>query len=507
VQGDVANGRENLLGHADGGEVTAVVLSALRRWVEGRSGGDAKAVEAWRSQLRDGSPLVRAVGSQLPDALRERFAAVVQISQRMEAAPSPNRPETLQHWLTLSRAIRGLWPPTSARDWEVLIGDLSAQGNLLVDALVADALAAALRSNQLDRATRGELAPLLQPSLAWSRTIPLPPAPGRSWRADDCVLLWQDADACDGLDAMTAAIAERLTGIHTKLVGLVPPSGDRRIVDSLDANCRSVRAAHDTLRGIVATGRKGWPVELVALQAAVEAICSALIEFSRAARPLTMEHDDEAMEWASQLRASCERLCAVHEPSHASCDSDHRVALLACPAVSETRLGKPAVPPNAEEPPATWHGRITAHVDELRRSDDPVAGALLPRLTDLAAAWQAVECSPSDELRDDARRQLLGCLIMLDDRLERPPRPAWLGQLRGDLQAILADEGTYRIVGPDLIGRVLTGRDSLAEVCGQIESKTVKSGGVAQVQRPGYAMRSPDGRLVVLRKARVLLAK
>jgi hypothetical protein len=234
-----------------------------------------------------------------------------------------------------------------------------------------------------------------------------------------------------------------------------------------------------------------------------------LAEFSRTARPLTAGQEDEAMEWTSRLRASCERLCAVRQPGHASGDSDDRVALLACPAVSETRLdkptvsstllGKPAVPPK--------HGRIAAHVDELRRSDDPAAGALLPRLIDLAAAWQAVECSPSGEVREDARRQLLGCLIMLDDRSERPPQPAWLGQLRGELQAILADDGTYRLVGPDLIGCVLTGKDSLAEVCGLIESKTVKLGGVAQVQRPGYAMRSPDGSLVVLRKARVLLAK
>jgi hypothetical protein len=58
-----------------------------------------------------------------------------------------------------------------------------------------------------------------------------------------------------------------------------------------------------------------------------------------------------------------------------------------------------------------------------------------------------------------------------------------------------------------LSGHELTGSDSLVEVCGLTESKTVKPGGVARVQRPGYTMLSAEGALVVLRKARVLLAK
>jgi hypothetical protein len=498
VQRDVGTCRQNPPGRADGCDPLAAVQAALRRWVELRPDGNAKAVEAWREQLRGGSPFWRTAGSQLFDALSERFATVAEISGRMEAAAAPNPSETLRQWQTPSRAIRDRWPPATARDWESLIDDLSAQGNLLVDALVADTLSAVLRSNHLDRATRAELASLLQPSLAWSKTIALLPAPGRSWKADDYVLFCQDAEACAELDAAAAALIERLGGIRAELADLAPPSGDRRFLNELDAQYRSVLAAYDRLCGVMASGREGWPVEKAVLQAAVESFCSALVEFFRAARPLAAEHENEALKWASRLRTSCGRLCAQDAP--ASLQSTAREPTC-------TSSGSGGGDSMHHETPATWHGRIAAIVDQLRKVDDRAATALLPRLADLAAAWQAVESSSADGLRDDARRQLLGCLIMLDDRAERPPRPQWLDYMRQSLQAVLTEEGTYQIVGPELLGRDLTGKDSLAEVCGLIESKSVKPGGVARVQRLGYTMRSAEGCLVVLRKARVLLAK
>jgi len=493
---------------------------ALCHWIESRwQASDAKVVEAWLAQLHDGRPFWIVGGGRLPGLLSKRFATGVSIFRRLSSNPPSQPPEALQQWLDFCRAIAEHWSPNANADWEFLLVELPRQGNLLVDGIVAGALAAVMQAGCLDRSTRVALVPLLHSALAWTNQLDLFPAPGHSEKPDDYLLLYREGDLCEEIESTSKLIVAKLTALHDDLAKLIPPSGDRTIVNDLTTAMRGIGSAQEKLQNSVVAGRQGWPKERSTLQTAVKTLLSTLTDFGRLSHPLLLGNKDAILDLTKQLEKSCnllwENAAIDFPPDSASSEprqpvvanitggSDNKSANAPISSGKDCSISAPL--PTLEAP--SWYTRIVALSGVLRQFQDPAALAFLPRLADLATCWQSLDTFSQKSVTGDAARQLVTCLLILDDYSQKPSQPHWLEQVREALRAILAEEGSYLLIDRELLGSELSAKEAQAEACGLTESPTVKPGRIARIQRPGYALVAAAGGQKILRKARVLLSR
>ena len=478
-----------------------VVLAALVGWVERQQRPeDTAATDAWLEQLQPKSPFWRISGKQLPRDLADRLEAVVRLFHWITSDPPPSPPERLQQWLTYSGEVAARWSSRNAADWEALLVGLSRQGNRLVDGLIAQALSAALQAGRIPTANTAALAPLLRPLLPWIQELPLPPARGRSLLVADYALLYRHAAICQELESVTAAMADRLGETQEALAKLLSQSGARRLLEDLEQVARSLREARGELLSLVASGRAGWPVEIAAVRQAAAEVGAAVEQLRPLSDPLLASLKTASLGLAERLRGSLTSLgleaAAGPAPSAALAPAPEPLPPLAS---LNTCLSPP--------PAATWHDRILSLAGAQPADEVELAQALARRLEDLARLWRNIDARTRPTDRSEPLRELMGCLIFLDAELRQPRRPAWLETARDELRRILREEGSYRLLDAELIGASLSGHESETEPVGLIEAKAVRAGHIARIQQPGYAMLKPDGEAVVLRKARVWLAK
>jgi hypothetical protein len=161
------------------------------------------------------------------------------------------------------------------------------------------------------------------------------------------------------------------------------------------------------------------------------------------------------------------------------------------PAVESTVSGVPSL-----------SSRLRALAAAMAGEPDPLALDLASRLRDLSE-----QPANTPESAGALRRKALSCLMHVDDLMSQSRRTApWAVETRSKLREILLQGGEYVLLGRDLLGRPLESCARLVEAAGYVDA-AVAANHIAEVQRPGYALRLSDGSQQVLRPARVLLAR
>jgi hypothetical protein len=471
----------------------AAIRDALVDWVSLPQGGDRRLAEAWHAQLRDGGMLWAACGEHVPRLLSERLACVVDLAKRWDMAPAPQAPPLLRQWLECARRIGEHWPPPDAAGWHALLADLPGRGNPLLDAVIAHSLVAAWQQAGVPQALTRTLSPLLQPALAWSKTIPLPPAAKCSLQPADYLLPHLAATECAAVDRDAAGLVQQLEAARVNIAKAIPKSGDRRVVDMLAETTQDIQAARRNWGDVLTAGGNGWPTEYSALQERAATFFQALDRLQRVAHPLAARVKTDIGGLAVLLRQRWDRLLAeLSVQAAVASPGDDRVT-------AETLTSGDGEPP--------WPDRLAAVARRVGTAPDPAAEKLAARLLEIAAAWGEAAHEKALDSPSDALRQLIGCLVSLDQRAGQSSPPPWLTQVRADLRALLAAEGSYRVVDAELIAGDLARYEAEAEAVGWVDSKTVKSGYIAAVVLPGYAIRDPHGGWRVLQKAKVCLAR
>jgi hypothetical protein len=470
----------------------AAVRDALAGWVSLPQGGDRRLTEAWHAQLRHGGMLWAACGEHVPHLLSERLACVVSLAKRWDMAPAPQPPPLLRQWLECARCIGEHWPPTDAAGWHALLADLPGRGNPLLDAVIAHSLVAAWQQAGVPQALTRPLSPLLQPALAWSKTVPLPPAAKCSLQPAEYLLLHLAATECTAVDRDATGLVQQLEAARVNIAKAIPKSGDRRVVDMLAETTQDIQAARRNWGDVLTAGGNGWPTEHSVLQERAATFFQALDRLQRVAHPLAARVKTDIGGLAVLLRQRWDRLLAelLMQAAVASPGDDR--------ATAETLTSGDGEPP--------WPERVAAVARQVGMAPDPAAEKFAARLLEIAAWEEAAQGREADS-SSDALRQLVGCLVSLDQRASQSSPPPWLGQVRADLRALLAAEGTYRVIDAELIAGDLARYEAEAEAVGWVDSKTVKSGYIAAVVLPGYAIRDPHGGWRVLQKAKVSLAR
>lgn len=146
--------------------------------------------------------------------------------------------------------------------------------------------------------------------------------------------------------------------------------------------------------------------------------------------------------------------------------------------------------------------RLGALAAAMTREPDPLALDLASRLRDLSE-----QPAMTTDAAAALRRKALSCLMHVDDMVSQSRRTApWAAEARLKLRELLLQGGDYVLLDRDLLGRPLESCARLVEAAGYVDAAAAANH-IAEVQRPGYALRLSDGSQQILRPARVLLAQ
>lgn len=146
--------------------------------------------------------------------------------------------------------------------------------------------------------------------------------------------------------------------------------------------------------------------------------------------------------------------------------------------------------------------RLGALAAAMTGEPDPLALDLASRLRDLSE-----QPAMTTDAAGALRRKALSCLMHVDDLVSQSRRTApWAAEARLKLREFLLQGGEYVLLDRELLGRPLESCARLVEAVGYVDAAG-PSNHIAEVQRPGYALRLSDGSQQILRPARVLLAK
>jgi hypothetical protein len=504
----------------------------LRCWMEWKSTdpGQAKSAQAWDQQLDEASVFWKVCGASLPGLLAERFDAVARLSERAAEQLPLAAPEPLRDWIDQARQIAVHWPPCHPGDWEALVVGLARQQNRLADAIVTQSLAAALRQHRMPKPLTSPLLPLLQPSLQWLSALMLPPAPSCRLSPDAYVFTSSATVGAQQVEATTWAILDEWASAERSISQVLPPTGDRSVLDQLGGLVKELMHRREQLLALLNRGREGWPLEAETLRAAGEKLLAVLNQMMSVSHPLLRNLAGQAGSWAGQLQeqiallwretlqrspqATSPSLVLPAENAESSVPPPSRHIGPASARVGGTSGGTSQMPlplaansqPDAD---SAWHVRLDGAAQQLEQAaQDEVAASLGPRLRKLAETWQLLgDQREQSARRTDAVRELVTCLVFLDQLVQSMHRPRWARSVRQRLRDILEEEGSYRILDTQLIGLALSDCEDQAVAVGVIESNRIKSGRIAEIRQPGYALVSSGNTLNVLRKATVVLAR
>lgn len=342
-------------------------------------------------------------------------------------------------WRRAARQLDAGWRADDPDAWWPALLELTDQGNGLARAVVSGCLADAVDGARCPKAVLAALHRLRGHDGAPYRHLSVPPAPDAPW--DDDYLIPPADDAA--LAPLRTALAPLATDADAIAPSLSPEAMER---------AETVRAWQAQVEAFSA----GWPVSrsglvriLYALRdrgpglpaAAAAALDAALADWGQAAGP--------------------------PGPAPAPCPD-------------------PAPGPSADPLPRL--------IDHLLAAETPAARAFGLRLHE-AATSEGPQRS----------RKLLGCLIYLDELAEGVgPARAWPRHARELLREAVRCLPDCEVLDRELVGRpILQVTDAAITVGLDDRAPPGAPNTVTRVERPGYAVRLPDGRRQVLVKARV----
>ena len=465
------------------------MIGALSDWAElWRSKVElGSSVVAWASQLQPDSVFWKSAGGQLVNSVVEQFDVICCLGCRLHQVCPITAPERLHEWIEYAMQIHECWSARVDGEWESLIVGLARKGNALVSAAVCQSLKEATTSIRLPKSITSPLAPLVLYHLRWSQDLGIPPGSGCSRSPSDYLLYSENVEVLTRIQEFCRSIDAQLTML-LEIIAKIPEAVNREDLAEMGSHAKGVQVTTRELARVIDSAAVGWPIELSSMKYIGERLVSSLSERSSLAFscPDVIKKIMPDREELHDVFAHCDQSVQTIKGSEFSSD------VVTVSAVEEV-------------PPSIGKG-LSKLSQDVATSEEIPAQRLSVRLRQLASNWS--DADASDGRSANRVRELLGCLLFLDTLVaDSGVTSPWVIRARNDLRLILSLEGTYRLIDNELIGRPLDSCHSEAEPVGTIESNKVKSGHIAVVCQPGYALGDSSGRSGSLQKAQVLLAK